>query len=1378
MSTSTLTSPYKVAPLRGGQINNDTSFTGGIPVLDGNKVFSSTTTTSSGPPSFMSIRTHDVSNMMKVELGAKKAPSIIFTSATDASYGLMTYTGVVHRHFIEYGMDAIFYFTTHDGSLVSILEGHSQFTREEVSKQSAELYKNRDNTSKTLPLEKYDMYDIQNLRFSAAFILASISPALRAQVLTKAGKDYDNGPIVWMFVMGLVQSSSYRGTKILQRTFEERKLKSEPGEDVIKHTIKLRDDYMRLYNANMVPYDALMTVIDSLIDSSTPTFAVWAATKRIAVSRFLKNNAGKTPSALSLMTDAPTVETICDEADDEYQSLLEAGLWVAIDSKKDKDATPTAFLLEKLSSKVDKLSANLTKREGTCWTCGKEGHKSPECPTKNNNSSDISKKKSKDHNKKPIARAPRPEWKGTAPKSGESESVVRNNRTWLWCNICKHWSTTHGTSTHKGSNASNAKDKTSKSPEKSEEHQGNLAEIVMENNNSNELVLGAWCGFTTESTNTMAIPMCSSTPEATDTLTIPDSTPDTLMPVLSCLSKENNTTDILHNIGIDNNGGSYCTDPSTEKSTWIQASKKEKCFAEKSDCTTAIVTMTTPPPIKSIHYGLPALVTPMSDPFWIQSCLYQEIDPGVSYSSNMTTENDTFKVIWDTGASEVITSDPTDFIGGYDRPKSPLQLRGVSSGTTVAGIGLVEYCFRANDHSILTVRMKAYYMPGSLPSNIKLLPPQRLCLVTGGDFVTTGTTATLRLPNKPHLTMELDPSSNLPFCTATKSSTVLAQGHQVNLCVTAESNQNLTTSQKLLLTWHFRFGHLNFSTVQWILRSGIFGKNSIFSAAGKCDHPKCAACEYGKARRQPTKSTIRKPVPERENALKGNILFPGQRVSLDHFVCSAKGRLSFSKGKTPLENMYCGGAIFVDQASGYIFIQSQVTFSSVETLQAKLTFEQMCLSNGVSVVTYMSDNGTAFRSKEFVGDIISRGQDARYSAIGAHHHNGIAERAIMTISNMSRTMMIHAAVRWPDMADSSLWPLAMEYAAYIYNHTPKMESGVAPIDIFTRTTVPRQRLKDLHVWGCPTYVLEPKLQDGKKIPRWKPRSRRGVFLGFGDKYASSVPLVLNPATSHISPQFHVIFDDLFSTVISQLESDEPPLEWNDLCVTSRYQTNFDDNDPVRLHDDWLTTDELALRRHQDSQSRIISPPVSYTNRELPITQAVEASPQTLTDPPEQQRKEPPEPQREQTQLQREQTQPEREQPQLQREQPQLQREQLQTLTLPTTTSIPQIPAEHTLATASTRPTRIHRRPSRFDAFDVKYGTLSAISAYFALLPDILREPTEQKEFELDALEAMLQQVTSTDKMLTIQPFAFTASKSDPDTLMYHEAMMADDKQDF
>ena len=283
---------------------------------------------------------------------------------------------------------------------------------------------------------------------------------------------------------------------------------------------------------------------------------------------------------------------------------------------------------------------------------------------------------------------------------------------------------------------------------------------------------------------------------------------------------------------------------------------------------------------------------------------------------------------------------------------------------------------------------------------------------------------------------------------------MLSTGEAVDLCVTTADNQNLTIPQKLLLTWHFRFGHLNFKSVQWVLRSGTFGKTpGISSAAGKCEPPKCAACEYGKARRRgPTKASITSPVPEREHALKGDVLFPGQRVSIDHFECSAKGRLiSSSRGKTPAEDMYRGGAIFVDQASSYIWIQPQVTFSAEETLRAKLDYERMCLAYGVNILTYMSDNG-AFGSSEFVADIQSRNQAAEYSGVGAHHHNGVAERAIQTISNMSRTMMLHAAVRWQDMADSALWPLAVEYAVYIFNHMPNIESGTAPIDIFTSTS--------------------------------------------------------------------------------------------------------------------------------------------------------------------------------------------------------------------------------------------------------------------------------------------------------------------------------------
>ena len=146
----------------------------------------------------------------------------------------------------------------------------------------------------------------------------------------------------------------------------------------------------------------------------------------------------------------------------------------------------------------------------------------------------------------------------------------------------------------------------------------------------------------------------------------------------------------------------------------------------------------------------------------------------------------------------------------------------------------------------------------------------------------------------------------------------------------------------------------------------------------------------------------------------------------------------------------------------------------------------------------------------------------------------------------------------------------------------------------------------------------------------------------------------------------------------------------------------------------------------------------------------------------------------------------REQPTLQKEEPSPQREKSTTSPASQTvistpinrTSIFQPPMDGPTKPDTPRPVRIRSRPTKYNAFDVKYGTLSAVNAYFAMLPDILRDPITQKEFELDTMENMLKQVASTKETLTTHLFAFVASKSDPDTLMYHEAMMASDKQEF
>ena len=78
-----------------------------------------------------------------------------------------------------------------------------------------------------------------------------------------------------------------------------------------------------------------------------------------------------------------------------------------------------------------------------------------------------------------------------------------------------------------------------------------------------------------------------------------------------------------------------------------------------------------------------------------------------------------------------------------------------------------------------------------------------------------------------------------------------------------------------------------------------------------------------------------KPVVAKEGELRKNDIFPGQRISTAHYQSSTLGRLYSSRGSTPVEDMYCGGCIFVDHDNGYTETCHQVSFSAVDTVKSK-----------------------------------------------------------------------------------------------------------------------------------------------------------------------------------------------------------------------------------------------------------------------------------------------------------------------------------------------------------------------------------------------------------------------------------------------------------
>ena len=69
--------------------------------------------------------------------------------------------------------------------------------------------------------------------------------------------------------------------------------------------------------------------------------------------------------------------------------------------------------------------------------------------------------------------------------------------------------------------------------------------------------------------------------------------------------------------------------------------------------------------------------------------------------------------------------------------------------------------------------------------------------------------------------------------------------------------------------------------------------------------------------------------------------------------------------------------------------------------------------------------------------------------MGGHHHNGISDNVINNVFRISRTMMIHDALRWHDSSEKKLWPMDMDRAINLHNHNTHIYSGMSPEEVFT-----------------------------------------------------------------------------------------------------------------------------------------------------------------------------------------------------------------------------------------------------------------------------------------------------------------------------------------
>ena len=80
--------------------------------------------------------------------------------------------------------------------------------------------------------------------------------------------------------------------------------------------------------------------------------------------------------------------------------------------------------------------------------------------------------------------------------------------------------------------------------------------------------------------------------------------------------------------------------------------------------------------------------------------------------------------------------------------------------------------------------------------------------------------------------------------------------------------------------------------------------------------------------------------------------------------------------------------------------------------------------------------------------------------------------------------------------DIYLCCFSVKHDEWLHNLLPNYYSSITPIELLASNKADHCNLSRSHVWGCPVFVLEPKLQNYQKIPKWNCSSLLGQFLGF------------------------------------------------------------------------------------------------------------------------------------------------------------------------------------------------------------------------------------------------------------------------------------------
>jgi hypothetical protein len=441
---------------------------------------------------------------------------------------------------------------------------------------------------------------------------------------------------------------------------------------------------------------------------------------------------------------------------------------------------------------------------------------------------------------------------------------------------------------------------------------------------------------------------------------------------------------------------------------------------------------------------------------------YPVVDATVSATNSLPTKRQKAFLV-DSGATDHCVREQSVFTSF--RPNKSVVRVADGKPVVATGVGDVILFVKSVDGNLVELSLKDVLFVPSLANNIfstnKYLastPNAKIHLDPSSSTLTWGQGTTIQLHSDVKLMWILPEAvKDRP----TQSTTTKVK----------EKKPAKPTPSIALQKLHERLGHLSFrDCVLLAKRSGI--------TLAKSDDQFCDVCQTSKMKKAKIGNQASRDMSIRQGAI---------------VHCDLKG---------PLEHRAYNGhrfaIVFIDEATRVTVVRTMRSKSGVpKAFKSALSeFAQMSIRVGQGSILH-ADAERVIWSEKMLELLNSLGIQARSSPPHTHERNGIAERAIQSIFNMTRALLQQSGL------GKQFWNVALRHAVYIRNRVPTAALGDnSPLEQLTGES---QDISQLRCFGSVVYV---KIDESAR-QALDPKSRKGIYVG----------------NSAMSKSFRVMFQD-------------------------------------------------------------------------------------------------------------------------------------------------------------------------------------------------------------------------------------------------------------